>query len=123
MTFQLFTADLVRPFGPVVEKPGEGAFLTEEPLDILKSGKFSHVPLIIGYTSKEGIFFEAVRKILPGVKLISDFETEVPHDLKLEKGSQKSKEVASKIQKFYFGEEKPSEKNMDNTHLVSIILH
>lgn len=120
MCFQNFTAHLVRPLGPVIEKPSnEPAFLTESPIDIIKAGTFNHVPLIMGYTSKEGIFFEAVRKLQPGAKIPTDFETEIHYDLKLEKGSDKSKETANKIQKFYFGEETPSEKTLDNVFLVN----
>jgi carboxylesterase type B len=114
-----FIANLVRPFGPVVEKPSnEPAFLSEEPIEIIKAGKFNQVPLIMGYTSKEGMFFEAARKLLPGAKITSDFETEIPLDLCIEKGSEKSKETADKLQKFYFGEDKPSEKNLDNLYLL-----
>ncbi|XP_044265017.1 juvenile hormone esterase-like isoform X1 [Tribolium madens] len=114
-----FTAHLTRPFCPVVEKPSnEPAFLSQQPIDIIKAGTFNHVPLIMGYASKEGIFFEAVRKLQPGAKITTDFETEIHYDLKLEKGSEKSKEVANKIQKFYFGEETPSEKTIDNMYLL-----
>ncbi|KAJ8713352.1 hypothetical protein PYW07_013722 [Mythimna separata] len=55
-------------FGPTIEKDlGTGnAFLTELPYDLLKSGKFSKVPVLRGFTDSEG-FIEA------GIK---------PHDIK-----------------------------------------
>ncbi|XP_013189497.2 juvenile hormone esterase isoform X2 [Amyelois transitella] len=45
-------------FAPVVEQKFDGveSFLNEEPLDILLSGNYNKVPLIIGYNSGEGLF-------------------------------------------------------------------
>ncbi|XP_015838352.2 esterase B1 isoform X1 [Tribolium castaneum] len=90
--------DQVAVFGPVVEKPSdEPAFLPEPPIEILRKGSFNSVPLIIGYTSSEGILYQlAVRlfKTRPEV----DFGKEIPYDLK------KTQELALKVRKFYFGE-------------------
>lgn len=100
----------MRPFAPVVEKESNEAFLYEQPLDILKKGNFYHVPLMIGYTTLEGLLFEIAKKVAPGVsKKIHNYEVEIPHDLCLEKGSEKSKDIAAKIEKFYINGNKPDE--------------
>jgi hypothetical protein len=39
----------------------------------------------------------------------SDFEILIPHNLKLERNSPKSKEVAQKIKKYYFGDQPVSQ--------------
>ncbi|XP_022815866.1 juvenile hormone esterase-like [Spodoptera litura] len=48
-------------FVPCIEKPIEGVepVVTEYPTDILKSGNYTKVPMIIGYTDMEGIYFAA----------------------------------------------------------------
>jgi cholinesterase len=53
-------------FQPAIEKENhkDEVFLHDRPLDIIKEGKFNKVPLIIGVTSKEGLF------IMPGKVLI-----------------------------------------------------
>lgn len=47
-------------FAPVIEKtfPNVDAFLTAEPLEILKLGKFHKVPIITGFCSNEGSLFK-----------------------------------------------------------------
>jgi carboxylesterase type B len=49
-------------FLPVIEKEKhkEEVFLPDRPTDLIRKGKFSKVPLIIGVTSKEG------KLIMPG---------------------------------------------------------
>lgn len=41
-------------FKPVIEPNIEGAFITEDPVDTIISGKSAHVPLMIGVTTEEG---------------------------------------------------------------------
>ncbi|EFA06759.1 esterase B1 [Tribolium castaneum] len=111
-----FVASKVQKFGPVVEKyVTDSAFLTEEPLEIMKSGKFNHVPLIIGTTSREGMLAEAVRKLLRKDVVGSSLEDEIHYRLKVEKGSEESRQIATKIKKFYYGEE---EKNAEKYYLL-----
>ncbi|XP_034487505.1 esterase-5B-like isoform X1 [Drosophila innubila] len=49
------------PFGPVVE-PAEtvDAFLTQHPIDIIRSGKFSQVPWLTSYTQEDGGYNAAI---------------------------------------------------------------
>ncbi|XP_060524879.1 juvenile hormone esterase-like [Cylas formicarius] len=42
---------------PTIEAEHEGAFLTENPYDLMESGDFNQVPLIIGICSEEGLAF------------------------------------------------------------------
>ncbi|XP_017784019.1 PREDICTED: putative inactive carboxylesterase 4 [Nicrophorus vespilloides] len=104
-----------RVFGPVVENlsPYEEAFLSDEPINILKSGKFNKVPMIFGYTSSEGLMFTLFKE-----PMITDFETIVPYTLKFPRGSSMSKVVAEKIKQFYFGDDEPSD-NKQNYHDVN----
>ncbi|NP_001034534.1 putative esterase [Tribolium castaneum] len=112
-----FIASLVRPHGPVIEKKPEGAFLCEDPVDLLESGRYNHVPIMIGYTTREGILSEVLQRPKP-FKPITDFELAVPNFLKLQRGSDISKLVAKNIKEFYYGNEEPTDKNKDKFYLL-----
>ncbi|KAF5299079.1 hypothetical protein FQR65_LT09437 [Abscondita terminalis] len=114
-----FQPSCVRCYGPVVEYKNSNAFLLEEPEILLNSGKYHHVPIIIGYTSREGILAKAhSREIGKYGHAIQDFENKIPHSLKIQKGTDVSKVIANKIQKFYYGKEKPSELNKNQYYLL-----
>lgn len=51
---KVFGFDPVVPFKPVVESNTDGAFLPEDPIDTIKSGKSAHIPFITGVTTEEG---------------------------------------------------------------------
>lgn len=114
-------ANLCRPLCPVIEYPSEDAFLTEDPIEIMKSGKQHQIPIMIGYNSLEGLFYEVIRKTRSEASLPKDLECEVPYDLNLSKGSQKSKEAADRIRKFYYEKEDISESNIVKRYQVSKI--
>lgn len=42
------------PFRPVVEPESEGAFLTENPIQLYENGDVADVPLMTGFTKNEG---------------------------------------------------------------------
>ncbi|KAF2899651.1 hypothetical protein ILUMI_06511 [Ignelater luminosus] len=44
------------PFKPVIEPNIKGAFLTEHPIDIIKSGKAANIPFLLGLNSEDGAF-------------------------------------------------------------------
>ncbi|EEB17409.1 Bile salt-activated lipase precursor, putative [Pediculus humanus corporis] len=93
------------PFLPCIEQPSPNAFLTEHPLKILeKNAIASDVPYITGINEMEGvILLKPVVDKLPPIQVIEkDFERLVPRFLGLKHGTEKSKEVASKIRQFYF---------------------
>uniref|UniRef100_A0A6P4F597 Carboxylic ester hydrolase n=1 Tax=Drosophila rhopaloa TaxID=1041015 RepID=A0A6P4F597_DRORH len=60
-SFFLFSNVPFSPFGPVVE-PADApqAFLTQDPKDLIKSGKFAQVPWAVSYTTEEGGYNAAI---------------------------------------------------------------
>ncbi|GJQ76635.1 hypothetical protein Trydic_g15495 [Trypoxylus dichotomus] len=115
-----FLPNFVRPLGPVIEKgiPNENTFLSEHPLDIILDGSYNHVPIIIGYTAREGIFFEMLEKKRKRTQVIEDFETVIPNYFSLERGSDISKSIGDKIRTFYFGDRTHSSGDRENLCLV-----
>lgn len=104
--------------GIVIENPsldGQNV-LTEEPIDLIRSGNYNRVPILMGYNNLEGILAE----ITLGDKLEADFESQVPYELDLEKGSDESKEIARRIKEFYYGDAEPTKENLANYLIVRL---
>ncbi|CAG9764475.1 unnamed protein product [Ceutorhynchus assimilis] len=118
-----YLVSILRPFCVVIEpKTKEPGFLTEEPLDIIKSGRFIKVPRIIGYNSLEGIFVHIVMKHKPNL-FLSD-ENLVPHMMNLRIGSDQYKKVALRIREMYKITGKESDKNAaDLEKALNIFTH
>ncbi|EDW40256.1 Est-5B [Drosophila persimilis] len=54
-SFLVFAYVPFTPFGPVVESPdAPEAFISQHPIDIIKSGKFAQVPWAVTYTTEDG---------------------------------------------------------------------
>ncbi|KAK5645312.1 hypothetical protein RI129_006612 [Pyrocoelia pectoralis] len=105
-----------RPFGAVVEQyVNPDTFLAKEPLDIIKSGEYNHVPLMIGFTSREGYFAKQKYNIS---QIGGDFEDEILFSLNVNKDTDLSKEVARKIKNFFYGDEEPSSRNTTPFYLL-----
>lgn len=51
---QEWDTDPMIPFRPVIEPESDNAFLTEEPIDIIKSGKSAQVPWVTGINTDDG---------------------------------------------------------------------
>uniref|UniRef100_A0A2A4J481 Carboxylic ester hydrolase n=1 Tax=Heliothis virescens TaxID=7102 RepID=A0A2A4J481_HELVI len=90
-------------FSPCVERDtGDGAFLTESPLSILKSGNYRKLPVLYGFANMEGLsridFFELWKQ-----KMNEKFSEFLPADLKFDSDEERE-EIASRIKKFYFGD-------------------
>ncbi|KAK5647706.1 hypothetical protein RI129_002598 [Pyrocoelia pectoralis] len=116
-------ASFDRPFGPVIESPAlNSSFLAEDPLKILASGNYNHVPIITGYTSREGIFTNFFNKVFEcpnhGDPIVTDFEEEIPNTFDIRRGSTFSKEFARKIKAYYFGNEESSETSRNQFYLL-----
>lgn len=106
-----------------MENSNPEAFITDHPLDIMASGKYNKVPIIIGYTSREGMLLEVLGKI-NDKKLeyrLKDFEKAIPLHYNLTKGTPISKTVAKKIEDFYYGKSQSLEEDVDKFYIVSII--
>nr|WCC58149.1 carboxylesterase [Pharsalia antennata] len=94
-------------FAPVIEKPNDTAFITEEPIDIIRSGNYNQVPLMIGYNSKEGLLLAAYETILAlegktVKKETPSLEDAIPWQIGLERGSDVSKQVCENLTKTYY---------------------
>uniref|UniRef100_V5G2A7 Carboxylic ester hydrolase n=1 Tax=Anoplophora glabripennis TaxID=217634 RepID=V5G2A7_ANOGL len=111
-----FKARTIRPFSPVIETPSEDAFLTEHPLEILKSGRNHQIPMIIGYNTAEGMLIELIRRTKSYGELPKNLEGEVPWDLKVPPTSGKTKEIAEKIRKYYYDGEDVTDENVLKTY-------
>uniref|UniRef100_A0A2A4J554 Carboxylic ester hydrolase n=1 Tax=Heliothis virescens TaxID=7102 RepID=A0A2A4J554_HELVI len=104
-------ADATFLFGPCVERDtGDGAFLTESPLSILKSGNYRKLPVLYGFAEMEGLFrvnlFEFWKH-----KMNEKFSDFLPADLKFDSDEERE-EVARKIKSFYFGDKPISNDNI-----------
>ncbi|RZC40939.1 esterase [Asbolus verrucosus] len=115
-----FYAYKPRPVGPVIEKTynRNKAFLTEEPIKIILSGNYNKVPLIIGYTSREGMLLEVIQEDKSNLQVTTNFEDAIPHSYNIKRGSVISKHVADKIKEFYYGSEEPTNKDMEKFHIL-----
>lgn len=89
---------------PVVEtQKNEPAFLPDTPINILRSGNYNHVPIIIGYNSLEGMVFDIFNIKYTGQSLlISDFSAFIPNDINCKRSSPYSETISKKIQEFYY---------------------
>lgn len=88
---------------------------------MMQSGDYRKIPLLIGHNDFEGVF-SVVTKTKEGKETVhKDFEDLVPLTLGLQRGSSKSKKVAMKIKKFYYGSAKPSAKTLDSYIKVLLV--
>lgn len=96
---------LPMPFTPVIEESGPGAIITESPFDIMKAMKVNYKPVMMGYTSNEGLIMllDAVRKLDDYDK---DFERLVPTTVNVKPGSKEMQEAAQMIKEYFFGDKK-----------------
>ncbi|XP_041984595.1 venom carboxylesterase-6-like [Aricia agestis] len=93
-------------FAPCVENPqlNNDTFLTDSPINILRSGNYSHVPYIIGYVDREGTI-RAQQALFSNwlTKMESNFSDFLQADLKFESETNKTA-VARTIREFYFAQ-------------------
>ncbi|XP_049791543.1 acetylcholinesterase-like [Schistocerca nitens] len=93
---------------PAIEPDLEGAFLTDSPINILRSGGFNKVPIIEGYTSGDGVIFVDQKAYLSEPaslqELNDNFELAVAPLLHLPTAEERSAAALS-MHDFYFGHE------------------
>ncbi|KAK9875460.1 hypothetical protein WA026_007854 [Henosepilachna vigintioctopunctata] len=121
---ELMLAGQHRYFGPIIEKPSEDAFLSEDPSKIIESGNYNKVPMIIGATSNEGIFYDMFKK-LRKINLPFDCNMEVPFELNILPKTKSYEHLREKINKFYkldeeIHNEKQCELKSDNLFIHGI---
>lgn len=95
-------------YAPSVEKIFDGVepFLTKDPYQLLLSGEYNKVPMIIGTNDEEGFLFAGLEdpSVIPNVSI----EDSLPNNLVFPSESEK-KRVAEEIKKMYMGDEPISE--------------
>lgn len=93
-------------FAPCIEKklPGIEPFITESPYDILTQGKYRKVPMMLIFSTLEGLYLKSSQYYEHNYKerMEENFEDFLPPDLIFESEEQKL-EVAREVKEFYFG--------------------
>ncbi|KAJ3646360.1 hypothetical protein Zmor_023950 [Zophobas morio] len=125
--FAEFGTDPILIWSPVIEGDfGQERFLPDNPIKLIKSGKFEQVPVIAGITKDE--FAQRAFPILTNASLLqqvnNDFETYAPIMFIYERGTCKSKEVSKSVRQFYFGVDpitNASLQNLENAYSDSIV--
>ncbi|XP_068632925.1 juvenile hormone esterase-like [Battus philenor] len=92
-------------FGPVVEMSDLKVekFLTDYPTELLKKGAIADVPVIVGYTSGEGI--ETARKLNNLLNFLAKVGSVVPREIKLNVNSKELRSIDEKLREKYFKSE------------------
>lgn len=89
---------------PVIEQYNdESTFLRKRPIDIICSGDYNRVPMMIGYNNLEGMHWDIYNLLCKGQsEFISDFSTVIPNNINCTKGSLYCKTLEAKIKSAYF---------------------
>lgn len=95
-------------FSPTVEPEGtKDPFLKEDPVELLRSGKYNQVPIMLGYAEMESILFMDFNEECPFNAICFGEDILTPSWFGFEKGSQEFQDIAKKITEFYYGGQKP----------------
>lgn len=109
------------PFKPCVEPKHVGAFLSQHPIEIIKSGEAAKIPWMTGVNSDDGAL-RAV-SILANAYLLRDFNDEfnrlVPISLLYDKLVENVEYITKKIRNFYFGKGPITSENKNDIINVS----
>ncbi|XP_047535865.1 esterase FE4-like [Vanessa atalanta] len=100
-------------YTPCVEDeiPGVEPFLTEFPYDLLSTGKYNKVPVLIGRTNSEGLLFSNMENDTTLPKIM--FEKTLPKNWHVPDES-KRKEIGAKLKELYFGDKDISYNTLEN---------
>lgn len=102
--FMQWSYDPLVPFKPVVEHNHPGAFLTEHPAEIVKSGKMPKTPWMVGVTADEGAI--KVASLLEHqdrvAQLNDDFDRIIPISIGYKKHMKDVAGVTKRIKELYF---------------------
>ncbi|CAH1162921.1 unnamed protein product [Phaedon cochleariae] len=116
------SANLLRPFGPVIEYPNDTAFMTRHPIDTLASGEYNKVPMLFGYNLTEGMFTEYNKRIFPQhPETVLGSDSVVDWQMCLEKGSDSFAVASRRIQDFYWSGVNGNDKYMPFTDCLYMI--
>ncbi|XP_047122185.1 esterase FE4-like [Schistocerca piceifrons] len=90
-------------FVPAVEPPSDSAVIVESPADILSTGSYNQVPIIVGVTSAEGTVVPTLTEAKIA-DLKENFTMLIGSQLPLPTEEQRTR-AAEQLQQFYFGDE------------------
>ncbi|KAL1517860.1 hypothetical protein ABEB36_001568 [Hypothenemus hampei] len=92
----------IRPIGLVIEPSNrKNAFINRRPIDIITSGDYNKVPLIFGYTNREGILFNFLRKRRGDTRKVLA-ENFIPHNVNLKSNRELRQSYIYKLENLYF---------------------
>ncbi|KAK3914120.1 Esterase FE4 [Frankliniella fusca] len=105
------------PFQPTTD----GTLLPAPPLDLIRSGRFHHVPLMLGITAQEGYFtfMSAPAKNVTLEEQMAnverDFYLALPEYMReaLPRGSEALRQAKAAVEEFYFGKRKITQSSVD----------
>lgn len=102
---QPFQIDVNWICSPVIEQfNDESTFLRKKPIDIITSGYYNRVPIMIGYNNLEGMHWDIYDLMCKGhSEFLTDFSTVIPNNVHCTKGSLYCKTLEDKIKSTYFG--------------------
>ncbi|GAB0087666.1 esterase B1-like [Sergentomyia squamirostris] len=102
------------PFAAVIEPyVTEGSIIPKNPVEMCRDSWSNSMPIIVGGCSDEGLYFHSEINKYPELLTELTCENLVPIDLNPDRKSENCLELGQKIQKFYFGDDKPSMKHAD----------
>ncbi|XP_044728159.1 para-nitrobenzyl esterase-like [Chrysoperla carnea] len=93
-----------------IEQNCPNSFLSEEPEKILKSGNFTKVPIIMGFTSDEGACSQE-NYFVP--RNFTDSRLLIPKDINIGIESEAAFDLGNKIKEVYYGNQTPSNQLID----------
>ncbi|XP_011645491.1 esterase FE4-like [Pogonomyrmex barbatus] len=109
-------------WAPVVEPEVHGVerFLTEQPVDLIRQGKFHKVPLIVGVTKDEfsGVAAYVMKQHeLGNDSFVNDLNNEwyriAPISFMYERDTPRSRNISAELRRFYFNDQPISPDNSD----------
>ncbi|CAF4915640.1 unnamed protein product [Pieris macdunnoughi] len=120
--FELFyRPDSTVLFSPCVERDTQGEeFLLDNPVNIIKSGKYSKLPMLYGFVKTEGLV--KIETFNHWIEVMRDnFDVFMPTDLHFNSDEDR-KMVANTVKQFYFGDTVTDKKVMDYVNFFSDVL-
>lgn len=86
-------------------------------MDLLRSGNYDQVPLMMGFTDNEGLVVEMILR-MQGKQPKPTFENVIPYNLNAKEGTPEWNRLEEKFKLFYFGNETPSMENWQKSVTV-----
>ncbi|XP_023017623.2 esterase FE4 isoform X1 [Leptinotarsa decemlineata] len=99
----------LKMIAPVLEKPNPTAIITTHPEELITSGNYHKMPIMIGYNSGEGLLFGEqktfcilARRLLSGNNLRTNVESLLSYFLNLDMNNPTLGTMSKKLTDFYF---------------------